>query len=168
MPCVAGWWPPGHIAIEIGDSANRAACLSVPKNALVDRQDERWADLDLKLLRPSDCASSLPSPKVRVEPWHAARAPQPSLTSPASDSDFPDYLRFPSGMGASGTEMFVPRDSSSGLRTVTCAIGSDKCWAVARDGQLLAKWPTSRKRLAMGLDQDWACARAALQAARID
>jgi hypothetical protein len=55
------------------------------------------------------------------------------------DSEFPDYLKFPSGSNASGTELFVPRDRSSGLRTVTCAIGSDKCWAVARDGQLLAK-----------------------------
>jgi hypothetical protein len=167
MPCVAGWWPLGNVAIEISDGSARAACLSLPQGAVASQQGTRWAELDLaRFDRDTACVSSLPSSRVRVEQWQSGKAPQPSSTQPAWGSDFPDYLRFRSG--TSGTEMFAPRDSSSGLRTVSCVIGADKCWAAARDGLLLVKWSTQRQRLAGGLEQDWSCVRHVLQTARMD
>lgn len=168
-PCVVGWWALGKAAIEIGDGTTRAACLSVPKDAIVSQQGTRWTELDLAHFHEdAGCVARLPSPRIRVEQWYAAKTPQPSATKPAWGSGFPDYLRFPPGPDASGTEMFVPRDTSSGLRTIGCVIGTDACWAAARDDLLLVKWSTPRGRLATGLAQDWACMRGIVKAARVD
>jgi len=167
MPCVAGWWRPGNVAIEIGDGAARAACLSVPKDAVVGGQGTRWVELDLAHL-DGDCASSVRSSRVRIEQWQSAQVPLLPLGNRPQDSDFPDYQRFPSDTGASSTEMFVPRDAFSGLKTISCVISTDSCWAVARHDALLVKWPTQRSRLAAGLGEDWSCMRNALQAVRAD
>jgi hypothetical protein len=168
MPCV-GWWPLGNVAIEIGDETTRAACLSVPKNALLAQQGTRWAELNLmRLDNETDCVSRLASSRIRLEQWHPAKTPRPSSANPAWGSDFPDYLRFPPGSDASGTEMFVPRNASSGLRTISCVIGAHTCWATARDELLLVKWSTQRQRMSTGLAQDWDCLRGIVKAARID
>jgi hypothetical protein len=167
VPCVPGWWHLSTVAVEIADGSTRAACLSLPKSAIIRQQAKRWVELDLKRL-DSDCASGLPSARVRVEPWQSGKIPQASFTNPAWDSDFPDYLRFPSGMGAAGTEVFVPRDTSSGPRYISCIIGADTCWAAPRDDRLLVRWPTQRPRLVAGLKQDWGCIQKILEAARLE
>ncbi|HET6158225.1 MAG TPA: hypothetical protein VFE34_07780 [Dongiaceae bacterium] len=169
MPCIAGWWPLGNVAIEIGDGTTRATCLSLPKDAVVAQQGGRWAELDLGgVANDAGCTSSLPSLRIRVGQWRSAKAPQPSYAHPAWGSDFPDYLIFSESKGTSGMEMFVPRNSSSGLRNIACAAGTDKCWAAARDGFMFVKWPTPRTRLVSGLEQDWACIRDVLEAAKVD
>ncbi|HEV8388367.1 MAG TPA: hypothetical protein VGQ35_00915 [Dongiaceae bacterium] len=169
MPCAAGWWPLGNVAIKIGDGTTRAACLSVPKDAVFAQQGARWAELELAHFDgDAECVSRLPSSRVRVEQWQSAKAPRPSSEHPARGSDYPDYLRFDAGADTSGTEMFVPRNSSSGLRTIACVVGADKCWGTARAALLLVRWPTARQRLMSGLEQDWACIRQALEAVKVD
>ena len=125
----------------------------------------RWAELELARLG-SHCSSSLPSAQIRVEQWQSAKTPQPSYAHPARGSAFAGYLIFSESEG--GIEMFVPRDSTSGLRTVACPAGAGKCLAAARDGSLLVKWSTTRGRLAAGLEQDWACIRNTLDMARTE
>jgi hypothetical protein len=129
----------------------------------------RWAELELAHVTDKEnCISNLLSSRVRVEQWQPGEAPQPSYTHPAWRSEFPDYLEFDSKTDASGMEMFVPRDPSSGLRTISCVIGSHKCWVSARDEMLLIKWPIRRQLLSSGLERDWRCVRQAVEMLKVD
>jgi hypothetical protein len=165
MPCVAGWWPLGNVAIEIGEGTARAGCLLVPTDSIIAQQRGRSAEIDLTRFG-GDCVAALPSARIRIERWYSAKVPQPLY--PQLTSEFPDYRAFDNSDGTSGMEIFAPRNPFSGLRAISCVAGTDKCWAAARDHLLLVKWSTARSRLASGLEQDWACIRDELQAAKLD